>query len=100
MKEETMPGTVIGDVCYATHKYAGQDGKEKSGFVKCGVLIQSEKGNFSIHLDVIPVGTIFGARENETGVWLSVFKKQERKESKPQQAADRAPGDDDESYPF
>lgn len=71
---------VIGDVCVSTGSYKDNNGQDKTRFTKLGVLVQSDKGNFSIHLDAVPVGVVYRAKEGDSGIWLSVFAKQERQE--------------------
>lgn len=75
---------VIGDVCAPTGKYV-KDGEEKTSWMKCGVIMQTEKG-MRIKLDGIPIGG------TEQGIWLSVFEKQESRQSRPsggQQSGDQ-----------
>lgn len=55
----------LGDLCFPAGKYI-KDGAEKTRWIKCGVLLQTDKG-MRVKLDCIPVVT------DPNGLWLSVF---------------------------
>ena len=47
--------TIIGDIMAPTGKYAGQDGQEKTRWLKCGILLQTDNG-FRIKMEAMPIG--------------------------------------------
>lgn len=57
--------TVIGDIMAPIGKYI-KDGEEKTRWLKCGILLQTDNGQ-RIKLEALPVGVEAG------GLWLSVF---------------------------
>jgi hypothetical protein len=88
--------TVIGDICAATGKYM-KGNEEKTSWMKCGVLLETDKG-FRIKLDGIPVGGGEGQ-----GIWFSVFPRDEggRQGSGTQTRSRPSQGVDDQSdIPF
>jgi hypothetical protein len=60
---------VIGDVVFPSGKYI-KDGEEKTRWIRCGTLLETDKG-MRIKLDCIPVVT------DPSGMWFSVFEKEE-----------------------
>lgn len=63
--------TIIGDIVAPGGKYL-KDGQEKTRWLKCGVLMQTDKG-FRIKLESLPVGG-----GSEQGLWLNVFEKDDK----------------------
>lgn len=87
---------VIGDVMFPNGKYI-KDGQEKTRWLRCGMLMETDKG-MRIKLDCIPVVT------EPSGMWFSVF---EKDDAPPQQQSAPAPQthhqpspDDDDNMPF
>jgi len=72
------------DVVYA-RRYT-QNGEEKTHWINCGAVIQTDKG-FSLKLETVPIGC---------DGWFSLFEPKPREEKRP------APPDnfDDEKLPF
>lgn len=88
---------VLGDVCAPTGKYI-KDGEEKTSWMKCGVIMQTDNG-LRIKLDGIPVGG------TEQGIWLSVFEKEGRKQgsggqTSQNQSQGRSQQTDQDDIPF
>ena len=64
---------LIGEIMYPNGKYNTQEG-EKTRWLKCGVLLETDKG-FRIKLEAFPVGaTQTGPNgEAQDGLWFNVF---------------------------
>ena len=60
---------VIGDIMFPGGKYI-KDGEEKTRWLKCGVLLETEKG-MRIKLESMPVGIAPGEG------WFSIFEKRD-----------------------
>ena len=79
---------VIGDIVYPNGQYIDQEGQERTSWLRCGILLETDKG-MRIKLESIPVGV------GEGGLWFSVFEKdnqrprqQQKPAQKPAQAAE------------
>ena len=86
--------TVIGDLMAPNGKYL-KDGQEKTRWLKCGVVLQTDNG-LRVKLECIPVGV------GEDGLWMSVFEKDDQRpaqQAKPAQKPAQA-GLDDDDTPF
>ena len=59
--------TVIGDITFPNGTYM-KDGQEKTRWLRCGVLMKTDKG-FRIKLDCVPVGVEPG------NAWFNVFER-------------------------
>jgi hypothetical protein len=59
---------VVGDIMFPNEKYH-KDGEEKTAWLKCGVLLQSDKG-FRIKLNALPINMQEG--------WFSVFEPRDK----------------------
>jgi hypothetical protein len=55
----------IGNLCAPNGTYI-KDGEERTSWIRCGVLLETDKG-FRVKLDTIPVGG------EGHGIWFSVF---------------------------
>ena len=51
--------------------YTNQNGEEKSRWMNCGIVIQSDNGNLSLKLESLPVG--MASEDGEAGIWFSLF---------------------------
>ena len=60
---------VIGDVMFPNGKYL-KDGEEKTRWLKCGVLLETDKG-MRLKLECIPLGIEPGSG------WFSIFEKKD-----------------------
>ena len=60
---------VIGDIMFPNGKYI-KDGEEKTRWLKCGVLLETEKG-MRLKLECIPVGI------NPGEGWFNIFEKRD-----------------------
>ena len=80
---------VTHEICYSNGHYTDRDGKEKTRWVKCGIIVQNDKGALSINLSAIPVGVRPGAKDGDTGVWLSAF--EIRRDDRPSDEASDGP---------
>ena len=70
---------VIGDLMAPNGKYI-KDGEEKTRWLKCGILLQTDNG-IRAKIECMPVGV------PEDGLWLSCFEKRtEPAKPKPQSA--------------
>lgn len=91
----------IGDICAAGEKFQAREGGEKTRWIKCGILLETDKG-FRIKMDCIPV---------VSDGWFAVFEEQEattrpaakaysepKREPVRQQAFDS--GEDPDDIPF
>jgi hypothetical protein len=67
---------LFGEIMAAGEKYVTDSG-EKTRWIKCGVLLQTDKG-FRIKLESLPVGRVPGA------LWLNVFEPKEKEAPKQQ----------------
>ena len=90
---------VIGDVMYPSGKYI-KDGEEKTRWIRCGMLLETDKG-LRIKLDCIPIVT------DPAGLWMSVFEKSDSKpgqsSQQPAQAQSQSSGTEqepEEDMPF
>lgn len=45
----------VGNIMAPGEKFTGQNGEEKTRWIKCGVLLETDRG-FRIKLDCLPVG--------------------------------------------
>ena len=94
---------LVGEIMYPNGKYNTQEG-EKTRWLKCGVLLETDKG-FRIKLEAMPVGaTQVGANgEPQDGLWFNVFEPREKQQDgfrdKPAAAKTKAPSQDDD-IPF
>jgi len=61
----------IYDVVYAQQQNGDKE-KQKTQWIRVGVLLEKEDGKMRIKLDAIPIGNWDG--------WLNVFERQEKKE--------------------
>jgi hypothetical protein len=84
--------TVLGDLKFPGGSYKANDGSEKTRWIKCGILLQTDKG-MRVKLESIPVGIA------PDGGWFSVF---EKKDDKPVQPAKTtsAPQSEQDPIPF
>ena len=57
----------IGTICAAGEKYTGSDGVEKTRWIKCGVLLLTDKG-YRVKMEAMPVGG---------DGWFAVFEEEE-----------------------
>lgn len=78
------------EVVAVTGKYTDRDGNEKNRYLKCGVVIQTDKG-FSLKLEAVPV---------ESNGWFMLFEPKERGESKGNTPLPAPSGDFDDDIPF
>jgi hypothetical protein len=87
---------VIGKVMFPNGKYI-KDGEEKTSWLKCGVLLESEKG-MRLKMECMPIGVEVG------GGWFSIFSPDDEYQSKgsPEKPAPAATQsvDPDDSIPF
>ena len=60
---------VIGDIMFPGGKYI-KDGEEKTRWIKCGVLLETDKG-MRLKLESMPVGIAPGEG------WFSIFEKRD-----------------------
>lgn len=87
---------VVGDIVFPSGKYIDQQGEERTSWIRCGILLETDKGK-RIKLESIPVGV------GEGGLWFSVFEKDNAKpqsKPKPAPAPSQSAGDDEEDMPF
>lgn len=84
---------VLGDLMAPNGQYI-KDGEEKTRWLKCGILLETDKG-MRAKLEVLPVGI------PEGGLWLSVFEKDndQPRQEKPSTSQPAAP-DGQEPMPF
>jgi hypothetical protein len=85
----------IGDIMTPGGTYQGQDGEEKTRWMKCGVLLKGDRG-YRIKLETVPVGG---------DGWLAVFEPRTDTQGQSQQkpAQNQAQGfrdTDQEDMPF
>lgn len=64
---------VLGDLKYPIRKYIDDDGKERSVWMKCGVVLETDKG-IRAHLEAIPVD-----------IWFQMYPKEDKPATKPVQ---------------
>ena len=83
---------VIGDIMFPNGKFI-KEGEEKTRWMKCGVLMETEKG-MRIKLDCMPVGIEPGAG------WFSVFEKRDEPPKQQPLATEVKPDGDDQNLPF
>ena len=76
--------TIIGDIMCPTGKYNTQDGQEKTRWLKCGIMLQTDNG-FRIKMEAMPVGVA------DFEGWFSVFEKKNDQAKPQQQEGFRAP---------
>jgi hypothetical protein len=73
--------------------YTDHQGNEKSRWQKCGIVFENDRGNLSLKLEAVPVGS-------EWEGWFSLFEPKPR-EQKRQPQAQQNPNDfEDSDLPF
>lgn len=80
------------EVIAKTGTYTNKDGEEKARYMKCGVVLLTEKG-FSLKLEAIPVGS-------DGWFFLSEPKEKEARNPSPQAAKAGAAAEFDDPIPF
>jgi hypothetical protein len=88
----------LGDVMFPNGKYM-KDGQEKTSWLKCGTLLQTEKG-MRLKMDALPVNMQEG--------WFQIFEPREdnrqaqasSQQSGFRETADNKPANPDEDLPF
>ena len=73
------------EVIAVTGKYKDKEGNEKSKWLKCGVVLQTDKG-FSLKLEAIPIGS---------DGWFSLREPQKKESSQSAQRPTEPEFDDD-----
>ena len=63
----------IGDICAAGEKFQAREGGEKTRWIKCGILLETDKG-FRIKMDCIPL---------VSDGWFAVFEDQPETTTRP-----------------
>lgn len=59
----------IFDVMYPAGEYTAQDGQQKTRWLRCGAVIETQAGKTALKLDCLPVG----ATSEDGGIWLQLF---------------------------
>jgi hypothetical protein len=68
-----MMARKIGDICAAGEKFQAREGGEKTRWIKCGILLETDKG-FRIKMDCIPL---------VSDGWFAVFEDQPETTTRP-----------------
>lgn len=85
------------DVVAVTGKYTDRQGQEKSRYMNCGAVFENDRGQLSIKLEGLPVGT-------EWNGWLNLFEprdsRQQPSRNEQQSAPAQGGADYDDDIPF
>lgn len=73
------------DVVAVTGKYTDRNGQEKSRYMNCGAVFENDRGQLSIKLEGLPVGT-------EWNGWLSLFEPRDRQQQPSRHEQEKANG--------
>jgi hypothetical protein len=83
------------DVVAVTGKYTDRNGNEKSRYQPCGAVFENDRGNLSLKLEALPVGS-------EWSGWLQLYEPKEPNQAQQRHQQQKANGyqDDQADVPF